>query len=69
VLLEIRDANVNGCRPHSHLGQDLPRESQVTEARPTVLPEIATIGAGETRDELLPPRMTGQDEISEQRIH
>ena len=65
VVLEVGDANVNGCRPHSHLGQDLPCESQVTEACPALLPEITAIGAGEARYELVPPRMTGQDQVGD----
>ena len=65
VVLEISDANVNGRRPHSHLGQDLARESEVTEACPTLLPETTAIGAGKTRYELVPPRMTGQDQVGD----
>jgi len=65
MVLEVSDAGVNGRRPHSHQGQDLPRESQVTEACPALLPEIAAIGAREALYELLPPRMTGQDQVSD----
>jgi hypothetical protein len=65
VVLEVSDTNVNGCWPHADLGQDLPRESHITEACPAMLPEIAAFRAGEKLHELAPPGMTGQDQVSD----